>query len=155
MVVKIAIDAYQESEHAKWPSVVATITQQTVRKFIDPKNRSEVWRIESELRYTLNGEELTSNIHSRTAGSTELRAMRSWVSQHPPDTSLPVRYDPQHHDTAVPDAGDMPESGPQVLDDLKAILLFLLLSIACITIGRVLQRRREEKSMVDLANTNG
>jgi hypothetical protein len=146
MLVKIAIDAYQESEHAKWPSVVATITQQTVRKFIDPKNRSEVWRIESELRYTVDDEKLTSNIHSRTAGSTELRAMRGWVSRHPPGTLLPVRYDPQHHNTAVPDAGDMPEFGPQVLDDLKAILLFLLPSIACITIARVLQRRQLQSS---------
>jgi len=38
-------------------------------------------------------------------------------------------------------AGDMPESGPKAPDDLKGILLFLVLSGACMTIGRLLERR--------------
>jgi hypothetical protein len=117
--------------------------------------RDHAWRIESEVRYMVDGEELTSNIHSGIGGFSEERAMRMWASKHAPPTSLPIRYDPQHHNIAVPDAEDMPESGPQVPDDLKGVLLFSLLSIACITIGRVVQRRREEKSMVDLSHTNG
>lgn len=139
MIVKTATDTFQESKQAKWPRAVATITQQVVRKY---SGRHDVWRIESEVRYSVDGEKLTSNIQSRVGGFTELKAMRSWASQHQPGTSLPVRYDPQHHNTVVPDAGDMPESGPQVPDDLVTVLLFLLLSIALVTIGRVLQRRQ-------------
>ncbi len=119
--------------------MVATITQQVVRKYT---GRHDVWRIESEVCYSLDGEKLTSNIHSRVGGFTELKAMRGWASQHQPGTSLPVRYDPQHHNTVVPDAGDMPESGTQVPDDLKTILIFVPLSIAFVTIGRVLQRKQ-------------
>jgi hypothetical protein len=139
MIVKTATDTYQESKQAKWPSVVATITQQVVRKY---SGRHDVWRIESEVRYSVDGETLTSNMHSRVGGFTELRAMRSWASQHQPGTPLPVRYDLQHHNTVVPDAGDMPESGSQVPDDLMTVLIFLLLSIALVTIGRILQRRQ-------------
>jgi hypothetical protein len=139
MIVKTPIDVYRESKQAKWPSVVATITQQIVRKY---SGRQDVWRIESEVRYSVDGEKLTSNIHSRVGGFTELRAMRSWASQHQPGTSLPVRYDPQHHNTVVPDGGDMPESGSQVPDDLMMVLIFLFLSITLIIIGRVLQRRQ-------------
>jgi hypothetical protein len=40
MVVKTAIDAYQEHKRAEWPSVVATISQETVRK-IPPGSRGE------------------------------------------------------------------------------------------------------------------
>ena len=139
MILKTPIDAYRESQRAKWPSVVATITQQVVRKY---SGRQDVWRIESEVRYSVDGEELTSNIHSRAGDFTELRAMRGWASQHPPGTSLPIRYDPRHHNTVVPDAGDMPESGSQVSDDLMTVFVFSLLSLTLITIGRVLQRRQ-------------
>jgi hypothetical protein len=138
MIGKSAADAYQESRQANWPGVVATITQQVVRKY---SGRQDVWRIESEVRYSVDRETLTSNIHSRVGDSTELRAMRNWASQHQPGTPLPVRYDPQHHNTVVPVAEDMPESGPQAPDDLIAVLIFLLLSLALITIGRVLQRK--------------
>lgn len=150
MIVKTPIDVYRENKQAKWPSVVATITQQTVRKGIDARNRSEVWHIESEVRYTVDGDTLTSNIRSGNSGvTTEQRAMRGWVSQHPPGTSLPIRYDPQHRSTVVLDAGDMPESGSQVPGDLKMLLIFSVLSVTLITIGRVLQRRQEERSMLN------
>jgi hypothetical protein len=139
MIGKTAADAYRESRQVKWPGVVATITQQVVRKY---SGRQDVWRIELEVRYSVNGETLTSDIHSRVGDSTEIRAMRTWASQHQPGTPLPGRYDPAHHNIVVPDAGDMPESGPQVPDDLIMVLIFLLLSAALITIGRVLKRRQ-------------
>ena len=142
-IVKTAVDTYQESKQSKWPITNATITYQTVREAIEPKNYVKVWYIQSELRYSVDGEELTSTIRSRVTRSTEERGMmRRWASQHQPRTSLPVRYDPQHHNTVVPDAGDMPESGPQAPDDLNMILIFLLPSIALIAIGRALQRRQ-------------
>src|ERR1700739_2331845 len=43
MVVKTAIDTYQEHKHAEWPSVVATISQETVRtltRVAEPSGRS-------------------------------------------------------------------------------------------------------------------
>lgn len=68
--------------------------------------------------------------------------MRAWVARHPPGTSLSIRYDPGRHDTAVLDTSDMPESGPQASDDLKAVIMFLVLSVASIAIGRVLRLRQ-------------
>jgi hypothetical protein len=142
-IVKTGINTYQESEHAKWPSVVATITQQTVRNI--PAGSHGEWYIESVLRYSVDGEELTSSTHSGGGAFWEEFSMRRWASRHPPGTSLPIRYDPQHHNTIVPDAGDMPESGPQVSDDWKTILIFLLASIALVTTGRVLRAQAGSK----------
>jgi hypothetical protein len=151
MIVKTPIDVYRESQQAKWPSVVATITQQTVRRTY---SRGYQWHIETEVRYTVDGEGLTSSIHSRVASSGEERDMYRWASQHPPGTPLPLRYDPQHHNMVVLDGGDMPESGSQVQGDLQMLLIFSVLSVTLITIGRVLQRRREERSMINHDNTN-
>jgi hypothetical protein len=139
-IVKAAIDTYKESEHAKWPSVVATITQQTVRK-IPAGSRGE-WYIESVLRYSIDGEELTTSTRSGGGAFWEEFSMRRWASRHPPGTSLPIRYDPQHHNIVVADAADMPESGPQAPGDLKMILVFVLPSIALLTTSRMLQRRQ-------------
>jgi Protein of unknown function (DUF3592) len=139
MILKTPIDAYRESQQAKWPSVVATITQQVVRKY---SGRQDVWRIESEVRYSVDGEVLASSIHSGVGSSGEERDMYGWTSQHPPGTSLPIRYDPRHHNTVVLDAGDMPESGSEVPGDMLMLLSFSVLSITLITIGRVLQRRQ-------------
>ena len=144
-MVKTGIDTYEESKHAKWPTVLATLTQQTVRQ-ARPKGRASasryLWYIQGEVRYNVAGEALTSNLRSRiTYSEREAARMRRWVSHHPPGTSLLVRYDPQYHNIVVPDGGDMPESGPQTSDDLKLVLIFLLPSIAFVAIGRALQRR--------------
>jgi hypothetical protein len=151
MIVKAPTDAYQENKHAKWPTVLATIEQSTVRKTY---HRGYEWQIETEVRYTVDGEELASSIHSRVASYGEERDMYRWVSQHPPGTPLSVRYDPEHHNTVIPDSGDMPESGSQVLGDLQMLLTFSVLSVALITIGHVLQGRREESGTLNRENTN-
>ena len=141
MIFKTALDAFQENLHAKWPRAVAIITQQGVRNFMN--GRHEAWRIESEVRYTVEGVERTADVRSGIGNLLEEKAMRRWAAQHPPGSSLLVRYDPQHHNTVVPDtAEDMPESGPQVPDDLKAVLLFSILSMTLMTIGRRLERRQ-------------
>ena len=80
--------------------------------------------------------------------------MYQWASQHPPGTLLPIRYDPQHHDTVVPDAGDMPETGSKVPEGLQSLLIFSVLSIILIAIGRVLRSRRKESSMLNRDNIN-
>jgi len=137
VIVKAPIDAYQEYEHAKWPTVLATIQQQTVQKTY---HRGYQWQIETEVRYLVDGEELTSSTHSRVASYGEERDMYRWVSQHPPGTLLPLRYDPQHHNMVVLDGGDMPEAGSQVPEDLQMLLIFSVLSVTLITIGHLLQR---------------
>ena len=139
--VRTVIDAYKENEEAKWPRVIATITRQAVAEsFVGRYNSQAVWYIQSELRYSVGDQELTSSVRSRTS-SSQKAAMRKWVARHQPGTYLAIRYDPQHLDIIIPDAGAMPESGPEAPDDLKMFLLFLLPSIALITAGRVLQRR--------------
>jgi hypothetical protein len=141
VIVKAPLDVYQENKHSKWSTVLATIEQQTVRKTY---HKGYQWQIETEVRYRVDGEDLTSSIHSRVASSGDEREMYRWASQHPPGTPLPIRYAPEHHDTVVPAPGDMPETGSQVLGDLQMLLMFSVLSVTLIAIGRVLQRRREE-----------
>ncbi|HEV2522717.1 MAG TPA: DUF3592 domain-containing protein [Candidatus Acidoferrales bacterium] len=140
MTLKTAIDAYRENRQAGWPTAVATVKDQIVRKTY--RRGGDEWHIETEVRYTIGGKELTSNIRSRVGSFGEERNMYRWTVQHPPGTSLPIRYDPEHHETVAPDAGDMPESEPQVPDDVKGTLLFLVLTIVFISIDRVLRRRQ-------------
>ena len=139
MIAKTAIDAYRETKQAKWPSVVATVTQSNVRKTY---RKGYEWQIETEVRYLVDGKEQASSIHSRVASSGDEREMYRWVSQHPPGTQLPIRHDPDHQGTVVPDAGDMPETGSQVVGDLQMLLIFSVLSVALIAIGRVLRGRQ-------------
>ncbi len=90
--VKTAVDVNREHKHSQWPSVIATITQQHVRQFMN--GRHEAWRIESEVRYEVDNEVLTSNLHSGIGNILDERVMRRWAAQHPPGTALPIRYDP-------------------------------------------------------------
>jgi len=136
IIVKFPFDVYRESKQAKWPSVSATITKQSVRR-----GRRDDWRIKSEVRYSVDGEDLTSSIYSGEGAFWEELSMRRWASQHPPGTPLPIRYDPEHHNTVILDAGDMPETGSQARGDLQMLLIFSALSVTLIAIGRVLQRR--------------
>jgi len=142
MIVATCIDAYRENMHAKWPVAVATIAQETVQK-IPAGSRSE-WFIELVLLYRGDGRELASSARSRGGAFWEEFSMRRWVSRHPPGTSLQIRYDPQNHNSVVPDAGDMPEAGPQALADLTATLFLSALSFVLIFIGRWRQRRQVE-----------
>jgi hypothetical protein len=143
IVVKLSFDAYRESEQAKWPAAVATITESTVLKSY---RKGYEWHIETEVRYLVDGKELRSSIHSRVASSGDERDMYRWVSRHPPGTPLLIRYDPGHRDTIVPDTGDMPESGSQVPGDWQMFLIFSALSVTLMAIGHVL-RRREAKDV--------
>jgi hypothetical protein len=142
MIVATGIDAYRENMHAKWPVAVATIAQETVRK-IPAGSRGE-WFIELGLVYRVDGRELASSTHSRGGAFWEEFSMRKWASRHPPGTSLQIRYDPQNHNSVVPDAGDMPESGPQAFSDLTATLLLSALSFFLIFTGRRRQRNQVE-----------
>jgi hypothetical protein len=137
--------------HAHWSSVVATITQQTVRK-IPAGSRGE-WYIESTVLFSVGGEELRSSTRSGGGAFWEELSMRRWASQHPPGTSLLIRYDPQNPGNIVPDAGTMPGSEPQAEQDLGLTLFFMFLSAACMITGRVLQSRREESNMPNRDNT--
>jgi hypothetical protein len=151
LIVKIPFDIVKESKQSNWPTAVATIEQRAVQRTY---RRGYEWHIETEVRYTVDGEEMTSSIRSRVGSYGEEQGMYRWASQHPPGTPLPLRYDPQRHNMVVLDGGDMPESGSQVQGDLQMLLIFSVLSVTLITIGRVLQRRREERSMLNRDNTN-
>ena len=145
------MDVYRENKQAQWPNVIATITQSNVLKTY---RKGYEWQIETGVRYLVDGKEQTSSIHSRVASYGDEREMYRWTSQHPPGTPLPIRYDPDHHDTVVPDAGDMPETGSQVPGDWQMLLLFSALSATLIAIGRVLRSRQEESATLNRDNTN-
>src|ERR1700688_646397 len=76
VVAKTAIDGYRESKQAKWPTVVATIQQRAVRRTY---RRGYEWHIETEVRYTVDGEELTSSIRSRVGSYGEEQGMYRWA----------------------------------------------------------------------------
>jgi Protein of unknown function (DUF3592) len=139
LMAKSALDSHREDKHAHWPSAVATITQRQVVQFMN--GREEAWRIECAVRYMADGTEIAAKVRSGIGGFLDEKPMRRWASQHPSGTTLRVRYDPQHPDTAVPDAVELPGSGPQASNDLKATLVFSILSLIVISIDRFLQGR--------------
>lgn len=151
LIVKIPIDVYRDSTQRKWPSVVATIKQSTVQRTY---HRGYEWRIETEVQYLADGKEQNSSINSRVASSGDETEMYQWVSQHPRGTAMRIRYDPEHHDTAVPDVGNMPETGSQVTGDLKMLLMFSVLSVILLTVGRVLRVGPDGSGTLNRDNTN-
>ena len=140
LILITGIDAYRENKRAKWPTTVATITQESLRRI--PAGSHGEWFIELGLRYTVEGEELASSAHTYGGAFWEEFSMRRWVSHHPPGDSLPIRYDPGNPRMVVLDAKDMPESGPQAPEDLKGVLLSSVLSASMLLISRSLQRRQ-------------
>ena len=140
LLVKVPIDVYRDNAQAKWPTAVASVIRSSVLKSY---HKGYQWQIETAVRYQVDGKEQTSTIRSRVASGDE-REMYRWVSQHPPGTSLPIRYDPERRDTVVPGAGNMPQTGSQFPEDLQTLLIFSVLSITLIVIGRTLRSRPKE-----------
>ena len=147
-LLKTALDSDRENKHAHWPSAVATISQRQVRQFMN--GRDEAWRIECDVRYSVDGKEVAANVHSGIGGFLDEKPMRGWASQHAPGSTLRVRYDPQHPATAVPEARELPASGPEAPGDLKAFLVFSILFISLISIDRSLQQRARSGASRDL-----
>jgi hypothetical protein len=145
MMIKLAIDKNRETTRASWRTAEAIIRRQNVREFMN--GRHQAWRIESEVTYPVGDTTLTTVVQSGIGEYLEERTMHRWASQHPPGTTLFIRYDPEHPATAVPDTvSGMPESGPQVPEDVKGILLFMLLSLAAFTAARWFRPRQESSS---------
>ena len=134
-MIGTGVDFYKETKHAEWPPVAATVNWSIVQQATQPRLRSaeteRVWYVESQVHYTVDGQEARSSVRSRITSFRETRdEMRAWVSRHGAGTTLPMRYDPKQPADAVLDAAaDMPEAGPKTGDDLKMFLVFLLATI--------------------------
>jgi hypothetical protein len=149
--VVTAAQAWQEHAQARWPEVTARID----RCALDRKStgRREGFHIHCRLSYAVGAEQHATNIYSRNVPSPEvwqyppnqIGPFEEWVNEHPPGTSIVMRYDPATHTKVVPVADNIPGGGPRTPNNVK-LLEFLagsflvLLAIARITRPRSLRQ---------------
>jgi Protein of unknown function (DUF3592) len=149
-VVTVA-QAWQEHVQARWPEVTARVDECGLER--TSSDRREKFYIRCSLSYAVDGKQYASKIYSINVPSREvwqyppnqIGPFEEWVNNHPPGTSIVVRYDPAKHTKVVLMTTDMPGGGPRTPSNVK-LLEFLagsflvLLTIARITRPRSLSR---------------
>lgn len=130
-LVVTAAGAWVEHAQAQWPKATARVQRCGVD--IYTRNPETYW-IDCSISYTVRGEEIVSQVHSRGRPAPQrftyqyparqFERWQEWVDQHPEGTPIEVHYDPANHGKAVLVATDMPLGGPRTQDNLKLLAFF-------------------------------
>jgi hypothetical protein len=144
-LVVTAAEGWQEHAQAQWPEATARVQGCGVDLYT---HRSEAYWIDCRISYLVGGEEIVTEVHSRTTPApskviwqypaAQIGLMQEWVDEHPPGTPIVVHYDPANHKKAVLLATDMPLGGRRTPANLRLLGIaagscVLLLAIARIT----------------------
>jgi len=140
-VVTIA-EGWREHVQAAWPQTTARIEKCTVAPYkYGRSHRNTVWRIDCRVSYVLGAEEVATKIRSRTAPlGADASPLDDWVADHPPQSSVVLRYDPSNHRNALPAAG-MPYTGPRSPGNLRLLLIFAVGCVVLLALARLLGKR--------------
>jgi|SRR5580704_3283644 hypothetical protein len=147
-LVVTVIQGWTEHTEAQWPTVTARIE----RCGLDVYNhRTQSYWIDCRLSYTVRGEDLVSQVHSRSTRAPgrviweypagQFEGMQEWVDRHPEGTPMVVHYDPANRSKAVLVVTDMPLAGAQTSNNLKLLGFFAALSVVLLTIARIARPR--------------
>jgi Protein of unknown function (DUF3592) len=149
-VVTVA-EAWQEHVQAQWPEVAARVDECGLQR--TSSGRREKFHIRCRLSYAVGTEQYATNIYSSSVPSPEIwqyppnqiAPFEERVNNHPPGTSIDMRYDPAKHTKVVLVATDMPGGGPRTPSNVKLLEVcagsfLVLLAIARITRPRSLSQ---------------
>jgi len=145
-VVTVA-QARQEHLQAQWPEVTARVDECGVEP--TSSGRREKFYIRCLLSYTIGDKQYETNIYSINVPSPEIwqyppnqiAPFEEWVNNHPPGTSLVVRYDPAKHTKAALVAADMPGGGPRTPSNVKLLEVCAGSFLVVLTIARITRPR--------------
>jgi hypothetical protein len=145
-VVTVA-QAWQEHLQARWPEVTARVDECGLQR--TSSGRREKFHIRCRLKYAVGAEQYATNIYSRNVPSPEIwqyppnqiAPFEEWVNNHPPGTSIVVRYDPAKHTKVVLVATDMPDGGPRTTSNVKILEVCAGSFLILLTIARITRPR--------------
>jgi L-rhamnose mutarotase len=143
-LVVSAAEGWREHTQQSWPEVTARIQRCSVDQYYPYRrsNRRISFWIRCRIAYQSGSEEIATRINSHTAFTdTDVAIMQQWVAEHPPDSSIVVRYDPANHGKAVLMETDMPFAGPRTPNNLQVLLMAAVACVVLLTIARTLTRR--------------
>ena len=143
-----AAEGWVERAQAQWLPATARIQ----RCGLDIYTRKpESYWIDCSVSYTVRGEDLVAQVHSRSIPAPrrvigqnpaeQFGQMQEWVDEHPEGTPIVVHYDPANHKKAVLVTTDMPLGGPRTPDNLKLLGFFAVSCVVLLTIARVVRPR--------------
>jgi hypothetical protein len=145
-VVTVA-EAWQEHLQARWPEVTARVDECGLQQ--TSSGRREKFYIRCRLKYAVGAEQYATNIYSRNVPSPEIwqyppnqiAPFEEWVNNHPPGTSLVVRYDPAKHTKVALVATDMPGGRPRTPSNVKLLEVCAGSFLVLMTIARITRPR--------------
>jgi len=147
-LVVTVIQAWTEHSEAQWPTATAHIQRCGLDIY---RHRTQSYWIDCSVTYTVRGEDIVSQVHSRSTPAPgrviwqypagQFDGMQEWVNRHPEGTSMVVHYDPANRSKAVLVMTDMPIGGPQTPNNLKLLEAFAALSVVLLTLARIARPR--------------
>ena len=148
LLVVTAAMAWQDHAHAQWPEATAQV-QRCGRDLYTPNPR--YYRIDCCVSYTVRGEEIVSQVYSRTTPDPrrviwesqppQFEKLQEWVDAHPKGTQIAVHYDPASRGKAVLVATDMPLGGSQTPVSLWLLEVAAASCVVLLAIARIMRPR--------------
>jgi hypothetical protein len=133
----------EEQARARWPIVHASIQNVAVDASRTSK-RGTVWRLRCAIRYTVDGIEYSTTLHSRSAsGDAEAQRMRDWAARHRRHDAIDARYDPQQPAQVVFADDDVPGAGPRSSSNIALTLIAAAVSVLFLALARHLYAREQ------------
>jgi len=108
--------------------------------------RQPYYRIRCYLNYSVNAEQLGTNVDSSSVPSREvwqyppnqIAPLEQWVNEHPSGTPIVVRYDPANHGKIMLVSTYMPPlGGPRTPGNLKLLAICAASFLTLLTIARL------------------
>jgi hypothetical protein len=143
-LIVTAVQAWQEHTQAQWPAVTAYVGNCGLQQGSAVKRQS-YYRIRCHLNYSVNAEQLGTNVYSSSVPSREvwqyprnqIAPLEQWVNDHPAGTPIEVRYDPGNHGKVVLVSTYLPPlGGPRTPSNLKLLAICAVSFLALLTIAR-------------------
>ena len=145
--VVTAAQAWQEHAKERWPEVTAHVERCGLDQ--TSSGRRNKYYIHCRLRYMVGAEQNVANVYSSNVPSPEVRQyppnqiapLEQWVDEHPPETPIPVRYDPAKHVKVVLVGSYMPLGGPRTPNNLKLLEVCVGIFLVLLTMARIMRPR--------------
>lgn len=136
--------AWQEHAQAQWPQATASVEK---CRLLQTSTRGRLrYYVDCRLSYVVGNAQVQTKLYSRNVPSPdvwqyprlhEYEQFEEWVEQHPPGTTIALRYDPAHPQKAVLVATDTPFGGPHTPNNLKLLGVAAAIFVALLVIARI------------------
>ncbi|MGA8270637.1 MAG: DUF3592 domain-containing protein [Candidatus Sulfotelmatobacter sp.] len=136
--------AWQEHAQSRWPEVTARVDRCDLAQWSGGTRES--YYILCRLSYAVGAEQNVTTLHSGHLSPKHDGPLAEWIDEHPPGTSIAVRYDPTHPTKVVPLETGMLIGGPHTANNMKLLEVVAGTFLVLLTIMRLTRPRFVEQS---------